>query len=68
MLDTSSERVRVECGPVAVRASCGRLLFLIKFPQVNAVSDMWVVDPPLPCVRQGDFLRGIRFLKPRLQA
>jgi len=67
MLDISGERVRVECGPVAVRASCGRLLFLIKFPQVNAVSDMGGgVLAPLVCQR--DFLRGIRFLKSRLQA
>lgn len=68
MLGTSGDRIRVECNPVAVKASFGRSLFFIKFPQVDAVSDMRVVDLPLSCVHQGDLLRGIRFLKSHLQA
>ena len=68
MLDTSGDRIRVECGPVAVSVLHARLLFFIKFPQVNSVSDMRVVDLPLPRVYQGDLLRGVRFLKSRLQA
>ncbi len=68
MLDTSDERIRVECGPVAVSMLRARLLSCIKYILRNVVFNMRAVDLPPTCICQGDFLRGVRFLKSRLQA
>lgn len=79
MLDTSGERVRIECGLVMVKMLRERALFCIKYLLRNAVFNMRVAEPPLParlhplffsplCASQGSAFRGVRFLKSRLQA
>lgn len=67
MLDTSGERVRVECGPVAASVLRARLPSCIKYILRNAVFNMRAAGPPTR-ICQGDVLRGVRFLKSRLQA
>jgi len=68
MQDTSGERIRVECGPVAAIMLRARLLSCIKYILRNAVFNMRAADPPPTRICQGDCLRGVRFLKSRLQA
>ncbi len=68
MLDTSGSRIRVECGPVAASMLRARLLFFIKFPKVNAASDMRMADLLLISVRKGAFLRSGDFLRSPFQA
>lgn len=69
MLDTFSDRICVGCGPVAASMLRARLLSYIKYILRNAVFTMRAADPPpLTRICQGDFLRGVRFLKSRLQA
>jgi hypothetical protein len=63
MLDTSGSRIRVECGPVAVRALHARLLFFIKFHKVYAVSEIQVAALLLTPIRKGAFRRSAAFPK-----
>lgn len=68
MLDTFGERTCVGYGTIAVSMLRTRLLFCIKYILRNAVFNMRAADSPLTRTYQGDGLRGIRFLKSRLQA
>lgn len=68
MLDTFGDRICVGYGPVAASMLRARLLSCIKYILRNAVFNMRAADPPLTRICQGDGLRGIRFLKSRLQA
>ena len=67
MLDTSGDRVRVECGPVAASMLRARLLSCIKYILRNAVFNMRAADPP-PRICRGGFLRDARFHMSPLQA
>ncbi len=68
MRDTSGERVRVECDPVAASVLRAQLFSCIKYILRNVVFTMRAADLSLTRICQGDFLWGVRFLKSRLQA